>query len=214
MSFISSLFSSKKNDVLRQPKHPNDLKIGDAFVFSDSFALPELLRGQNFSLAKINTYQYERSEQLEFVLQGQSQQQVYMSVEQDDEEYLNISIKLNREMVGTVFDLDQFADIFEQESSTQLNKQSEPSELSSWLADTYIQHTYAQRGFFYAKDFRPAKPPRHEDDSSQVFDAFALSSADEKFSIDIEVWEDGDTDVAVTIHRPLSDIVDYYPGSE
>ncbi|NTS75931.1 hypothetical protein HR060_03535 [Catenovulum sp. SM1970] len=211
MSFFKSIFGKKE-----QPRHltrVQDLKQGDAIGFSDSFALPEQLRKQNFTVAEVNTYQYQRQTQLEFVLQGNTQLQVFLSVEEDDETWLNISVKITRDQVETLFDIDNFIDIFDGETPTELALQTENTDFASWLAPVYFQHAQAVSGYFYRKDFRPGKPPVHEDDEAEPVNYYGLTSADEKFSIDIDVWENGETDVVLTMHRPVTDISDLYPGT-
>jgi hypothetical protein len=213
MGFFKSIFS-KEQPQLRQVNHVSELKQGDAVEFSDSFALPEQLRKQSFTVTEVNTYQYERSVSNEFVLKGFHPEPIYMSYEKDDDEWLNLSIKINRDTVAQLFDLDNFSEIFDEESITELALQQELTEFTNWLAPIYFQHCYAERGYFYPKDFRPGRPPSHQDDQSQECDSFGLTSSDEKFSVDVEVWADGDTDVSLTIHRPLSDIIGLYPGDK
>lgn len=212
MGFLKSLFSSNQESTERSLNSVEQLRQGDAVEFSDSFALPENLRKQSFTVKQVNTYQYERSVSNEFVLQGNTPDLVYLSYEKDDEEWLNVTIKVNRNLVEQLFDLDNFADIFEPDSSSELALKQELADFHNWLAPIYFQHTNAQRGYYYDKDYRPGKPPAHQDSFSHPFDLFGLTSADEKFSVDVEVWEDGDTDVSLTIHRPVTDIVALYPG--
>ena len=39
-----------------------------------------------------------------------------------------------------------------------------------------------------------------------------LSSDDESYGLNIEIWEGGETEVSLTLTRPISDIVDLFPG--
>ena len=214
MGFFSKWFGGAEQPKVAKITHPKQLNQGDVVNFSDNFALPELIRKQSYQINQVNTYQFEHKVINEFVLLGGHNQQVFMSVESDDEEWLNLSIKVNRNQVGQLFDLEQFAEVFEEEIQPELALQQQPPELNNWLAPVYFRQTYAQRGYFYQKDFRPAKPSLEEDDDSEAFDYFCLTSADDSYSVEIEVWQDGDTDVLLTIHRPLSDIVDMYPGAD
>ncbi|MER2494330.1 hypothetical protein [Catenovulum sediminis] len=212
MGFLSSLFGKKKENI-RSIQHPEQLKKGDVVVFSDSFALPEIIRKQSFQIKSVNTYQFEHSTIVEFVLLGHSTTQVYLSVERDDEEYLNISIKISREQVAQLFDMENFADIFDEQSQTELSLNSEQSDFNNWLSPVYFQQVFAQRGYYYSKDFRPAKPSIDDDGDGEPLDYFCLTSADEMHSVEVEVWQDGDTDVLLTIHRPIEEIADMYPGA-
>ncbi|WP_111978244.1 hypothetical protein [Algibacillus agarilyticus] len=214
MGFLKSLFSGRDKTEIRHVTHVSQLRQGDAVEFSDSFALPELLRKQTFVIESVNTYQYERSDSIEYVLQGNTPEKLFLSYEKDDDDGLNISLKVNRDSVGALFDLNQFGLMFENDSRIELALQEELTEFSNWVAPVYFQHAAAVRGYFYKQDFRPAKPPEHDDRQSLAFDYFGLSSADEKFSVDVEVWEDGETDVILTIHRPVTDIIGLYPGEK
>ncbi|WAJ70338.1 hypothetical protein [Catenovulum adriaticum] len=213
MGFFSRWFSNKdKQKTVRDVSHPKSLKIADIITFSDSFALPELLRKQSFRVEKIHTYQFEHSGYTEFVLLGQSNKQVYLAVMQDDEEWLNVSIKIDHDEVSGLFDLEQFSDIFDEDTNTELALQNEQNEFANWVSPVYFQRHFAQRGYFYSQDFRPSRPPIEEGDDSEALDYFQLTSSDESFSVEIEVWQDGDTDVLLTLHLPIHDIVEMYPG--
>ncbi|AWB66794.1 hypothetical protein C2869_10300 [Saccharobesus litoralis] len=212
MGFFKSLFSSANDKPLRKVEHVSQLQKGDAVEFSDTFALPELLRKQTFVVEDVNTYQFEHKANNEFVLQGTTSEKVYLSYEKDDEEWLNISLKINREQVAILFNLEQFAAMFEEGSAGELNLIEQPNQFDNWLAPIYFRHSFAATGFFYNKDFRPGKPPSYQDDASLELNYFGLSSADEKYSVEMEVWPDGDTDVMLTIHRPMSDVIAMYPG--
>jgi hypothetical protein len=39
-----------------------------------------------------------------------------------------------------------------------------------------------------------------------------LSSPDERHIVNIKIWEGGETKVSLTLTRPISDIVDLFPG--
>ncbi|MCU4675159.1 hypothetical protein N7931_05885 [Catenovulum sp. 2E275] len=213
MGLFSRWFSNKDTQTeSRQVSHPKALKVGDVIGFSDSFALPELLRKQSFRVEKTHTYQFEHTGYTEFVLLGQSNTQVYLAVLQDDEEWLNVSIKINHDQVSALFDLEQFSDIFDETTNTELALQNEQHDFANWVSPVYFQRKFAERGYFYKQDFRPGKPPLEEEDGSEALDYFCLTSSDESFSVEVEVWQDGDTDVLLTIHLPISEIVEIYPG--
>lgn len=212
MSFISKLLGRNNDKKIRKLSHVKDLRIQDVVVFSDSFALPELLRKSSFEISKINTYQFEHYASVEYVLLGNTDKQVYLSYTSDDDECLNISQKINRAEVEQIFEMESFADIFEADSKTELERIAQPTDFDNWLSQVYFQTAYGERGYFYDLDFRPGKPPKEEDERSQPLDYFCLTSADEAYSVELEVWQDGETDVLLTLHRPLHDIIDLLPG--
>ncbi|WP_017444145.1 hypothetical protein [Gayadomonas joobiniege] len=212
MNFIDKLLGREKGKKMRQLSHVKDLRVQDVVVFSDSFALPKLLRQASFEISKVNTYQFEHYTSVEYVLLGQTDKQVYLSYSSDDEERLNISQKINRAEVEQIFEMESFADIFETDSKTELELKAEPEAFTNWLSALYFQVAWGERGYFYNQDFRPGKPPAEEDENSLPLDYFCLTSADEAYSVELEVWQDGETDVLLTLHRPMHDIIDLLPG--
>ncbi|MDF0533137.1 hypothetical protein PY479_02450 [Shewanella sp. A32] len=215
MSLFGKLFG-KDAPVTRQLAQPMDLRVGDMVTLDDSFALPPQLRGQQFRVEAVNTYEYEHSQEPEFVLKGNSGDAVYMGLEQDDETWLAFSIKLHRSQVEALFDLDAFAEIFEEPGKATLNTMpltaaTEP--YAQWLADAYHQVAFAQFGYFHRQDYRHGKPSQFmENNPGDAFEAYELLDGDESRAIDIEVYQDGDTDVLLTLYRPLTDIREYWPG--
>ena len=69
-------------------------------------------------------------------------------------------------------------------------------------------------GYFHRKDHRSENISAYEDkDSGEQLELYSLYNEDQSKGIDIEVWQDGDTDVFLTLFRPLTDIVDMYSAS-
>lgn len=212
MSFIKKLFN--KTPQQRAVKSVNDLRINDVIVLSDSFGLPELLRDKQFQVSTINSYEFEHFTQTEWVLSGESDCELFLSLDVDDKSYLKFSLKIAESDVGTLFDLDEFAGIFEQEQASFLERASDSNKTSGWSDEAYRQQTFAQVGFFHRKDHRSQALSQYEgQDAGEQFELYTLFNQDESKGIDIEVWQDGDTDVFLTLFRPMTDIVDMYPGS-
>ena len=83
-----------------------------------------------------------------------------------------------------------------------------------WTSEQYQQSTFAQIGYFHRKDHRSETLSAYEGkDSGEQFELYNLYNEDQSKGVDIEVWQDGDTEVCLTLYRPLSDIIDMYPGS-
>lgn len=216
MGFLSSLFG-KKEAPKRQLDHPSKLNKGDMISLDDSFALPPQLRGQQLRVEAVNTYEYQRKQQTEWVLKGHGNDTIFLSLDEDDETYLGLSIKLNRGLVEALFDLDQFSEIFEESGKAQLTTNTLTADLQEyeqWLSPHYHQVSAADFGYFHRQDYRGQRPPQDADGATgDAFEAYQLLDDDEDKAIDVEVYEGGDTDVMLTIYRPLSDIRDYWPGA-
>ena len=64
--------------------------------------------------------------------------------------------------------------------------------------------------YFYNTDYRGKSLPRYQDEI-EVCEVIALTSPDEKHSINIEIWDGGETEVSLL--PPIGDIVDLFPES-
>ncbi|QZO12099.1 DUF4178 domain-containing protein [Pseudoalteromonas piscicida] len=206
-------FKSKKTPE-RQLTHAKDLQVGDMLTIIDSFAYPSWLKGQTLKVAGVQTYQFERSAAYEFVLESDSGNITFLQIEQSDgEEYANFSIKIQREDVDAIFTLDEFAHIFDEEALTHIDTHATPEIFERFLGKSYQQSEAPYVCYFYDSDYRGRALPRYQDESGEVCEVIELLSPDEKFAINIEIWDGGETDVSLTMCRPLSDIVDLFPGA-
>ena len=212
MSFIKNIFSSKPKQ--RAVTNVKDLQVNDMISMSDSFGLPSLLRDQQFQVSAVNSYEFEHYTQTEWVLSGQQDVELFLSIEADDKSYLKFSLKIEHADVETLFDLEQFSTVFDEPGNAELNKQSDTDLTADWSDDFYRQQAFAIVGYFHRKDSRTTNlSPFEGSNAGEQFEQYTLYNEDESRGIDIEVWQDGDTDVFLTLYRPLTDIVDMYPGS-
>lgn len=217
MGFLSGLFG-KKEAPKRQLDHPTQLLEGDMISLDDSFALPSQLRGQQLRVEAVHTYEYEGSQSSEFLLRGHSGEAIFLSYVQDDDSYLSFSIKINSDQVEQVFDLDQFALIFEEEGQPKLKTLALSDELTTqfqqWLSDEYRQVESGCFGYFHRQDYRGQTPPQDKGkNSGEAFESYCLENGQQSHAVDIEVYEGGETEVMLTLYRPVTDIRQYWPAS-
>ncbi|XQF91175.1 DUF4178 domain-containing protein [Pseudoalteromonas espejiana] len=207
-----NFFKSKKSQK-RQLNHASELKKGDMFTVIDSFAYPSWLKGQSLRVIDIQTYQYQHSSDTEFVLETNSGQVVFLQIEQDDgEQFANFSIKIQRDEVEQIFGLDDFARIFDEESLTNIQVQNTPERFTQFLAKSYQQTESPYVCYFHNKDFRGQSLPRYEQEGGEPCEMICLASPDEGHGLNIEIWDGGETEVSLTLTRPITDIVDLFPG--
>ncbi len=208
---FSKLFKKKQQPV-RKLDHPSQLEPGDMLVMDNAFVLPAVLRSQNFIVEAINGYQFQYGEEGSFRLRGDSDTPVFFSINSEDgKQVACFSLMIEREHVEQLFSLDAFAQIFDSEEMTELQTKVEPDAFENWLAPSYKQSGEPIIAYYYERDIRKKKPTKFEEDDAEPVQLFNLVSNDGKKAIDIEVWEDGETDVLLTIYRPLSDIKDLFP---
>jgi len=215
MSFFKNVFNKKNNkSEQRKLTQVNQLLVGDIIVLTDSFALPEILRGQQLEVTTVNSYEYEQSTQSEWTLQVNNELLLFLSLDVDDSTELKFGLKIEPEDVEILFDLDCFSEIFDEPGQAFLDRKADNKQTTSWSSEQYQQSTFAKVGYFHRKDHRSDNISAYEGkDSGEQFELYALYNEDQSKGIDIEVWQDGDTDVFLTLFRPLTDIVDMYSAS-
>ena len=212
MSFLKRIFNKPKQE--RKLNNVKELTLGDIIVMSDSFGLPEKLRAQEFQVSAVNSYEFEHKTQVEWMLQGSNDVELYLTLDVDDKTYLKFSLKIQHQDVETLFDLDQFAEVFDEPGQAQLTRLSDNDTTSGWSSEVYQQNTFGQVGYFHRKDHRSNNlSPYQGKDSGEQFELYALFDVEQDYGVDIEVWQDGDTEVFLTLFRPTTDIIDMYPGS-
>lgn len=213
MSFLKNLFKKSSNEPRKLTK-VNQLLVGDIIVLTDSFALPESLRGQEFQVKAVNSYEFEHKVQTEWALVGTNALEIFLSLEVDDITELKLSLKIQHEDVEKLFDLDNFAEVFDEPGEAFLDKKADSDITAMWTSEQYQQSIFAKVGFFHRKDHRSENLSAYEGkDSGEQFELYCLYNEDQSKGIDVEVWQDGDTEVCLTLFRPLSDIIDMYPAS-
>ena len=213
MSFFKKIFNKDKPEQ-RKLTQVNELLVGDIIVLTDSFALPETLRNQQLEVTAVNSYEYEHSMQSEWTLQGSNDLLLFLSLDIDDSTELKFALKIQPEDVETLFDLAIFAEIFDEPGQAFLERKTDNDFTTNWSSEQYQQSTFANVGFFHRKDHRSETISEYEGkDAGEQFELYTLYNEDQSKGIDIEVWQDGDTDVFLTIFRPLTDIIDMYSAS-
>jgi len=212
MSFFKRIFNKQEDE--RTVNSADELKIKDIIVLTDSFALPESLRTQQFQVSAINCYEFENDTQTEWVLQGENNLELYLTIEKDDQTYLKFALKIQHQDVESLFDLDAFGAIFDEPGQAFLDKKADSALTTGWSSSQYQQRTFAKVGYFHRKDNRRESLSSYEGkEAGEQFELYNLLDEEQTRGIDIEVWQDGDTDVFITLYRPTSDITDIYPGS-
>lgn len=213
MNFLKKIFN-KSNNEQRKLTEVNQLLVGDIIVLTDSFALPESLRGQNFQVKAVNSYEFENKVQTEWALVGTNALEIFLSLDVDDITELKLSLKIQHEDVETLFDLERFAEVFDEPGQAFLDKKADSAITAMWSSEQYQQSVFAKVGFFHRKDHRSENLSAYEGkDSGEQFELYSLYNEDQSKGVDVEVWQDGDTEVCLTLFRPLSDIIDMYPAS-
>lgn len=210
-------FSSKAKSE-RRLDSPSQLTTGDLVKFK--LLAPSLLAGQTFKVDEVNTYHYEHSVETEFVLRGSQRRTLFMTVDtSEDDPTLRLSVKLTRAEVASLFNLDQFAKIFDQEGGELIiHRQHAPDEpghpladLQGFTAPEYVRTAFAITAYFCKGDFRE-RQQELDDAAGESLDYYCITSADERHAIESEVY-DGDDDVLCTLIADTQLVEELWPAT-
>ncbi len=203
------LFGNKDKAEERKLETPFDLQKGDIVTFKPKAYLPDELATNDFTVDRQTTYQYADGNVTELVIKGVEKRVYYMAIDPNDgDPEICIAIKLPRADVMAIFDGDRFAELFEGEFVT-LEPQENPSEYAGWLANRYMQASQGEVGFFYDK----ACDPDEFTPGGEEFRLYEFDAQPNEFSMSIEVYGDGTTDVLLEISGGLEMIDQMWPGS-
>ena len=188
------MFGRKKKDARSVTKF-SDLGVGDLVVFKAREALPFGVSDETLTVEKVGTYDYARQLVSDFTLTHDSGLRISASYD-DDEDMITIAYKLKRSQVLSIFNGDDFAYIFEDESDYTLEAQTDniSDELAHWVCDSYTPTLVAGSAYYYETDKRASGISADEDESTD-FIFYELEGSNEFNSLSIEVWPDGETDV-------------------
>ena len=213
-SFVKGLWSRTKSEPkTRALNRPEDLQIGDMVQLSDSFGLPKRLRDQMFKVIGLVTYQFEHQFSTSFSLEGtSSNDHIDLTIDREEGRAVAaFSLSVDRSVVEQVFDLEEFSLIFDSDDPAQVSPVAS-LDMDGWLAETYHQEAKGERGYYYQKDYRERGPPEYEGEG-EAFDYYFLATPDGNCGIEIEVFEGGETEVSLTLYRPIDDIKELWPAS-
>ena len=93
-----------------------------------------------------------------------------------------------------------------------LDTQTQPAAYEGWLAHDYHKVIDCRSGYRHAGDYRNQPIPQYEDESDGL-DYYLLLDKSEHLGIEIEVFDNDETDVYLVIHHPLSVIDALWPGN-
>jgi len=212
MNFFKKFFGKPAEKVGRELNRPHQLQIGDLLKMSDSFGLAESFRKQQFEVVEIHTQEFQYRQQAQLICQGAAREPVFILLDDKDKQHITLSVLLRRADVESLFDMDAFAEIFDEPGKARLTPLTQTSQWQAFLANNYVQQDYATIGYYHQQDYRGTKPPAFTDQShGRQFEYFSLFGENEQRWIEIYVFENGDTDIYLSIKRPITDIAELWP---
>lgn len=211
MRFLKSLFNKQPEITRPELKEPKQLLQGDIFCFGDSFGLPEAMRKQQLQVSDIHTIEFKHEHYIQLTGQGSGEKLAFISFPKNPQQQIKYSLLLTRTEVEALFDLDEFAEIFEEPGSAKLTPIIKQHNYADMLASEYIQQDFSTSGYLHHADYRDSKPPQYQDQAhGQEFEFYSLEGKEGRRFIDIYIFENGDTDVYLSQLRPASDIAELW----
>ena len=208
---FKKLFGFGNKQAPRQLTSVSQLEQRDIITFKHRQILPENLQGGSFEVTKVASYQYDDGSVKELTLRDEHNVSYFLALEDNDgDPRLAMSRKLSRDQVLSVFNEDDFGDLW-QPGFSQLVCQTIPDELAAWLNDSYQQTVNEGEAYYYERDLQLASASAYQDDDSEPLRYHECEGADARYGLNVEVWSDGSTDVAVTIYCPIDIIEAFHP---
>lgn len=207
-----NFFNQDNKPEIRSLTRPEELQTGDIVILKERRTLPPELQGQQLEVTDIGTAQYSDGTEKSVTLRSVDNKTYYMCVDQNDgDPRLSFSIKVPRKIVLTLFDEDDFAQLWD-EGFARLETKTKPENIADWLADSYQQDVKDGEGYYYDRDCADESPSKHQDDDGQEFRFHECSAiTDDNHALSVEVWSDGETDIFLVISTPLDVIADMLP---
>jgi hypothetical protein len=207
---LAKSFFSKEKEVERKLSSVADLLVGDIVTFKNRSELPHFLQGVDAEVTALGCYEYSDENERELTMKTTQGDVFFLSLINDDgERYLSFSKKLVEANITDLFDENSFSDIFEEETfAKDLCLQTEPEpKLAGWFDDHYNQTEKAIKGFYHPDSATPSG-------KGQEFLSHYCEAKNDNYGLQIEIWEDGDTDVFALCCCSEDLIQDLWPASK
>ncbi len=204
-------WTSKKNDEeIRNINNVSELTVGDIISFKERSELPGCLQGIDAEVVAISCYEYQDCQEKELTLRTPEDETIFLSRQDEDGEiYLALSRKLSHSDITSILDSEAFADVFDEDFNAQgltINIDSS-SAFYDWMSGTYQQTINGNTGFFH----KGSKTPKGR---GEQFIEHYCESSDEDFGLQVEIYQDGTTEVFAIKECSEAVIQDLWPKSK
>lgn len=206
---IQYLFGSggvRKN--IRRLSHPRDLRTGD--IIKLGYGGPSGVTGKQFEIEQINTYIYGDMAYPELVLKDNGGDIIFLMVEEEDgEEYLAFSKKLQKSEISLLIDDEKFEEIRKKGRNAEVVLHTKPEGYTGWLADIYKETDDRVKGAFVKGDARYLTDKELK--KQEKFTAHILTDESDEKALELEVYKSGEIELSVTVYLELNQIKEMWP---
>ncbi|MBF0626014.1 MAG: hypothetical protein HQL82_14555 [Magnetococcales bacterium] len=202
-AFLRQLFKGRIDS-------PQALRIRDSVHFGPMPVAS--LDGLRLRVTEINTRQADHRRSPVFTLTHESGLRLFMHVQGDAETPLVVSQRVERSEVSRLFDLAQFARLFEdKDGPLTLDRREEPDTLAGWTVPRYHLVEDAGKEVHIPGDYRDsAFLPSPS--AGLGLDRYRLTDPGGVLSVEVEVYDSGETEVFTSLRVGLDRIVEMRPG--
>ena len=212
IKLIKSFFSQDKPVDPVSLESPLQLKKGDNFELRDSLNLPVELSGNSFEVKKVSTYFYTDTPTPELTIKDGGNCPLYLTIDPGaDDELLLISRQLKRKEIESIFGYSLIKSLTKNKAIENVDAQKFSDEFKPWLGDAkYFRKVFAGKGRYFEKDLRDSEQPSSGGEDLKYYE---FHSEDEKYFLEIEVWDADEIEVCIGLTLPFSDITDYWKSN-
>lgn len=213
-AFFNRWFGNQVPSQVCYLDSPGDLKFRDGVAFA-SLEQTGLSHGR-FQVSDVKTYQFERGFVPTLQLIGEDGMAFQMVVEtgsDGQEEGLKVSRKISRRQVVQLFDMEVFSQLFEEKFAPfLLPRILEPIPLTGWTAPIYKLWVDAEPASFHAGEYLESQRAENDQGEVRAFDYYLLVGEKGDKMIELEVYDDGELDIFVSITLPVTCITSMWEG--
>ena len=209
MSLWKSIFGgdvARDNAPPPQALNAQTLQIGNIVKFG--FAAQAGLSNQRCRVVGVKTYDLggDAKKKGVLLLEGSEADFSLAVVKQGHRDFLEVGISILPAHVKELFDLEEFARIFdpEVEAPVTLERLNEPESLAGWTGGVYYQEL-GHQAYISSEDYRHRYLTTDTADW-EMLDYALLVSEDRRFAVQTEVYDGGRTEVSLLVYLPLDKI--------
>lgn len=194
---------SKKPTLSEHQANLSDLKIGASIGFG--FMPQSLLSGKRREVVGINTYVFGEERLTSYVLGEGEDKTVSMIVADGEEPYLAISRRLQFAERMRMIENAELLALIENADQKRLQVKDVDTEWRQWLVPQYKKEIHGLKGRLVKGDVRTfATLPA--DVEALDFTYFLLTSTNNEFALEIEMYADNRMEIFATAYRRITDI--------
>ena len=185
---LRRLFGRKEEPPPRRAAHAWELRSGDFVKFG--FVAPHGLSQAELQVVSVHAVELGGSGKIRRVLGLGGGRELW----RDERGALAVALEIQRPTVERLFDLDEFARLFDSDEppNLTLNRRRELPELEGWTAPVYRQEAALQA---YRHEGDPGSATKLR--GGEEFDHYRLVGDRRRFAVEVAVFDGGRTDVAL-----------------